>query len=404
VGQSVIVLDLGTSKTVALKATLNEKDGLDILGLVSVSGRGIKKGAISSIEDAGRAADTALRHLAQELGEDEISSVVVTISGNQLEGSTVQGFKPIIPKNRMITGQDVMEVVNHSRSGLFPPERVQIQTIPREFRVDDKRNLTQPVGLTGSKLEVVSFMVTGLTTHVKNFESAVELLDRRVDQFVFSPLASGIGVLSPKEVQEGAIVIDLGASKTDIAVFTSGALSYANCIPVGGNSITSDLSQLLNTSAEEAERLKIQHGSALSHGVSEREAVDVHQLGQPQARPMQRKVLCEIIESRVNELAKIIRNFVEKAGYGSSIKHVVLTGGTSHLPDLTKVFRDVFEGLEVRQAEPVVYKNKDNVGLANAVGAAQFILQTYGDLEPISGTASWQERVKGFWSLLAGKS
>jgi cell division protein FtsA len=205
--QPVVVLDLGTSKAVALKAKLNDSGGLDILGLVSVDGLGIKKGAVSSIEDASRAADTALRHLAQELGTADIEEVVVTISGSQLEGSSVQGFKPIIPKNRTITGQDVMEVVNHSRSGLFPPERVQIQTIPREFRVDEKRNITQPVGLTGAKLEVISFMVTGQTTHVKNFENALELMNRRVNQFVFSPLASGVGVLAAKELQDGALVI-----------------------------------------------------------------------------------------------------------------------------------------------------------------------------------------------------
>jgi cell division protein FtsA len=404
VSQSVVVLDLGTSKAVALKATLDEKNGLEIKGLVTVDGRGIKKGAISSIEDAARAADTALRHLAQELGENELTDVVVTISGSQLEGSTVQGFKPIIPKNRMITGQDVMEVVKHSRSGLFPPERVQIQTIPREFRVDEKRNISQPVGMTGGKLEVLSFMVTGLTSHVKNFESALEMLDRKVNQFVYAPLAAGIGVLTPQEILEGALVVDIGASKTDVAVFSEGALAYAICIPVGGNSITSDLSQLLNTSAEEAERLKIEHGAALSQGVAERDAVDVKQLGQPQARPMQRKVLCEIIESRVTELARILKNYVDKSGYGSSVKHIVLTGGTSHLRNVSNVFESTFEGSKVRQAEPQVFRGKSNLGLANVVGAAQFILQTYDDLEPISGTASWQERVKGLWTLLSGKS
>jgi cell division protein FtsA len=119
---------------------------------------------------------------------------------------------------------------------------------------------------------------------------------------------------------------------------------------------------------------------------------------------MQRKVLCEIIESRMRELVKIISNYLDKSGYRSSVTSIVLTGGTAHLAGIQQVFAESFDGMAVRVAEPSVYKGKSNVGLANAIGAAQFVLQTYDDLEPISGAASWQERVKGLWTLLSGKS
>jgi cell division protein FtsA len=402
--RSVIVVDLGTSKTVAMKASLSDKGALQVAGLVSTDGRGMKKGAIQSIEDAGRAADTALRHLEQELGGIDITKVVLTISGTQLEGSTVQGFKPIIPSNRTITNQDVMEVVNHSRSGITPPGKVQVQTIPREFRVDEKRNISQPVGIPGSKLEVVSYMINGQKEHVANYESAITLLGREVEQFILGPMASGIGVLNGKEMLQGAVVVDLGASKTDVAVFVEGSLAWTITIPVGGNNITGDLAQLLNVSLEEGERLKIQHGSAIANGISDRDAIDVKQLGQPQGRPMQRKVLCEIIESRVKEMAKIIHAQVEKSGYLSAVKgSIVLTGGTAKLREIEKIFSEVFSGLEVRSAEPQLKTPRGDFGFAAVVGAAQFVLQTSDELEPISGPANWQDRIKGFWSMFSGK-
>ncbi|MFO0045913.1 MAG: cell division protein FtsA [Armatimonadota bacterium] len=292
------MVDMGTTHVVAVMASLGETGKIDIHGLVTTTGRGMQKGAVKSVEDAARAVDTALRHLSQETNGKDVTNVVLTVSGTAVEGSNVQGFKPIIPGNRSITNQDVMEVVNHSKSGLFPPDRVQIQTIPREFGVDDKRNIHHPVGMTGSKLEVISYIVTGKTKHVEDIQRAVTLNGRNVQELVYAPLASGIGVINQKELKSGALVIDIGGSKTDIAIFANGSIGQGMCIPIGGNTVTNDLSQLLNTSPEEAERLKIQFGKASSKDIPEREAIEIRQLGQAQPRPMQRRVLCEIIVCR----------------------------------------------------------------------------------------------------------
>lgn len=401
----ITVVEIGATKVVAVAASLGDGQKLQIHGLVTTDSRGAKKGSIVDLEAASRSVDTALRHLAHEIGVDQISEVSLVISGSQLEGSLVQGFKPIIPANRAITNQDVMEVVKHSRSGIFPPDRVQIQAIPREFRVDETRSISKPVGLKGGKLEVVSYLVTGLTSHVRNYEQAVTLSEREISQFVYGPLASGLGVLTQQEIEKGAVVIDIGATKTEVAIFVNGALAYGASIQVGGNNVTNDLSQLLNCDAEEAERLKIGYGMALAGGVSEKEAIEVHQLGHPSGRPMQRKVLCEIVESRMKELAKIVRQHIEKSGYSGVLDGgVILTGGGSLLPKTTDLFSAALNHMPVRANEPSIKNGKGQPGLASAVGAIVFILQTSDDLTPITGGDSWQDRVKGLWSMLSGKN
>ena len=311
----------------------------------------------------------------------------------------------MIPKNRAITNQDVMEVVNHSKSGIFPPDRVQIQTIPREFRVDEVRSVSKPVGMNGAKLEVISYMVTGLANHVKNFEESIKMTGREVEQFVLGPLASGLGILGQADLDMGTVVVDMGATKTDLAIFVNGALAYSVCIPVGGSNVTNDLSQLLNCDFDEAERLKIGYGSAFAEGISEKEAIEVHQLGQPTARPMQRKVLCEIIESRMKEVAKLIRQNVEKSGYGGVLEGgVILTGGATQLPKSKELFAAAMNGMSVRVIEPNIKNGKPQIGLAAAIGATSFLLQTSEDLSPISKSESWQDRAKGLWSMFSGKN
>ena len=401
----VTIVEIGSTKVVAIAAEIGEGQRIEILGLVTADCHGVKKGAIVDLAAASRSVDSALRHLAQDIGKSEINEVALVISGPQLEGSSVQGFKPIIPKNRAITNQDVMEVVNHSKSGIFPPDRVQIQTIPREFRVDEVRSVSKPVGLSGAKLEVISYMVTGMANHVQNFEEAVKMSGREIEQFIFGPLASGLGVVGQADLDKGTVVVDMGASKTDVSIFVNGALAYSVCIPVGGSNVTNDLSQLLNCDFDEAERLKIGYGCAFAEGISEKEAIEVHQLGQPTARPMQRKVLCEIIESRMKEVAKLIRQHVEKSGYGGVLEAgVILTGGATQLPKSRELFSAALNGMPVRVIEPNIKNGKPQVGLAAAIGAISFILQTSEDLSPISKSDSWQDRAKGLWSMFSGKN
>ena len=401
----VTIVEIGSTKVVAIAAEIGEGQHIEIHGLVTADCQGVKKGAIVDLAAASRSVDIALRHLAQDIGKQEITEVSLVISGPQLEGSSVQGFKPIIPKNRAITNQDVMEVVNHSKAGIFPPDRVLIQTIPREFRVDEIRSVSKPVGKSGAKLEVISYMVTGLSNHVNNFEEAVKMTGREVEQFILGPLASGLGVLGQSDLDKGTAVVDMGATKTDLSIFVNGAMAYSICIPVGGSNVTNDLSQLLNCDADEAERLKIGYGCAFSEGISEKEAIEVHQLGQPTARPMQRKVLCEIIESRMKEVAKLIRQNVEKSGYGGVLEGgVILTGGATQLPKSKELFAAAMNGMQVRVIEPNIKNGKPQIGLAAAIGATSFVLQTSEDLSPISKSESWQDRAKGLWSMFSGKN
>ncbi|MCC7230189.1 MAG: cell division protein FtsA [Fimbriimonadaceae bacterium] len=316
---------------------------------------------------------------------------------------------PIYPRSRQITREDVLQVINHSRQLVIPPDRELIQALPREFKIDGQRGIQRPIGMNGSKLEVTTYIVTGQSTHIQNIEKAVAMSGRRVDQLLVSSIASGLGVLSPDEIELGAAVVDIGEGVTDIGIFQGGSIAYSASIPVGGGLVTSDISKLLRTSPEEAERLKVFHGSAVSAAVDERDSVDVTQLGHPSPRPLQRKVLCEITESRMRELAVMVRQQIEKSAlYAVLPGGVVLTGGGSQIQDCERLFSDVLKHLRVRRAEPKLYGGQgmetDRSGLAVSAGMARFAIQCFEDeLGPAAG-GGLKATIKSLFSLISGKS
>ncbi|MBN9502497.1 MAG: cell division protein FtsA [Armatimonadetes bacterium 55-13] len=408
-GDWTAVLDIGSSKVVCLVAMDDGEGGIDLQGLGVAECKGVKRGVVTDLEETSRAIDAAVRRVEQQIGE-KIESLITGVTGTHLEGHNAMGFVPIYPRSRQITREDVLQVINHSRQFMIPPDREMIQALPREFKIDGQRGVQRPIGMNGSKLEVTTYIVTGQTTHIQNIEKATQMTGRRVDQMVVTSLASGLGVLTPDEIELGAVVVDIGEGVTDIGVFQGGSIAYSATIPIGSGLVTSDISKLLRCSPDEAERLKVMHAHATSAGVDERDSVQVIQLGHDEPRALQRKVLCEITESRMRELAVMVRQQIEKSGlYAMLPGGVVLTGGGALLSGSEKLFTEVLKHLRVRHAEPRLYAghgmDTDRSGLATAAGIARFAIQCFDDeLGPASGSGGWKERIRTIFSLISGKA
>jgi cell division protein FtsA len=397
----VAVVDLGSTKAACLVAGEGRNQELEVLSAHAVECKGIKRGEIVDIDETARAVDAVIRRAQQEIGE-EIDSVAVGLYGADVQCVSAQGFVPIYPRNRSVTREDVLQVINHSRLIQLPADREQIQAIPREFRIDGQGGIQHPVGMCGGRLECTTFIVTCKDRHLANIERVVEMSGRRVNQMVLAPLATGLAVLEQDEMQDGVVVVDIGGNSTDVAAFVGGSVAFAVTLPIGGQHVTSDIAKLLKTSAEEAERLKTVHGVATSKLASDRDAVEVKQLGHSDSRPMQRKVLAEIIQSRMKELATMAYQQIEEAGLLNQIPSGwVLAGGGSLLVGCEALFESVVGHNRIRVAEPVVREsNTMGCSFAVALGMARFALESSNDELVVAGDADWKHKIKTIWSLL----
>lgn len=401
----VAVLDLGSTKTVCLAAARADDGDVQVKAVGIAESRGVTKGVVTDLEEAARSLDSAVRRAQGEFA-GTFDELVVSVSGAHIEGTNSQGLVMIYPNSRSITREDVLQVINHSRQHVLPPDRALIQSIPREFRIDGQRGIQKPIGMSGGKLEAVTYLVSGLATQIQNTEKAVESTGRKVEQLVLGPLASGLGVLTAEEIQLGAAVVDIGGGKTDVGIFENGSIAGSATLPIGASHVTSDISKLLKTSPEEAERLKREYGAALGKLAGEKESVDVLQLGQTHARPLQRKVLCEIAESRTREIATMVWQQIERAGKTGLLPGgVVITGGGSALQGTDRVFAEILKHTRVRVAEPHPSASKEDAyGLATALGLARFAIQCFEDeLAPAGGDGGIRERIRTLWSLISGK-
>ena len=127
-------------------------------------------------------------------------------------------------------------------------------------------------------------VLTGDAAPLRNLELCVNRAHLSVERMVATPYASGLAALVDDELEMGAACIDMGGGTTTISVFADGKFVHADAIPVGGNHVTMDLARGLSTRLEDAERLKVMHGSALPGSADDRDVVSVQPIGDDDAR------------------------------------------------------------------------------------------------------------------------
>src|SRR5262249_37324354 len=159
-----------------------------------------------------------------------------------------------------------------------------------------------PVGMAAGRLEVETHVVTAGRSFLQNLARCVEAAEVDVDDIVATPLASGIAVATEAEQALGVLVIDLGGGATHLAAFADGCVRHVSTLPVGGGHLSHDLAVGLRIPLEQAERLKRESGCATSARASS-EYVSIRPMNEEDPVEVPRRVLAEILEPRVAEIA-----------------------------------------------------------------------------------------------------
>jgi cell division protein FtsA len=182
--------------------------------------------------------------------------------------------------------------------------------------------------MCGVRLEVHVHIVTGSIPLIQNLVKCVEQTGIEADHITLQPLASSEAVLSFEEKELGVVLVDIGGGTTDIAVWKEGSLIHSEIIPIGGNHFTNDLAVALKIPHNEAERIKINHGSVLAEHLNQSAHITVQGISGTKPREVQVGVVAEVLGARAEELFGIIHSIIEEKKLIDEVSGgFVLTGG-----------------------------------------------------------------------------
>ncbi len=333
----VVALDIGTTKVCAIAGRKDEHGKIEILGVGKVESAGVTRGVVSNIEKTVKAIKDAVAAAERNSGE-EIKIVHVGIAGQHIKTLQHRGILTRDNDLNEIDQKDIDRLIKDMYKLVLPPGDKILHVIPQEYTIDNEQGITDPIGMSGVRLEANFHIITGQITASNNIYRCIERVGLKVAEMTLEPIASASSVLSDEEKEAGVALVDIGGGTTDITIFQEGIIRHTAVIPFGGNVITKDIKEGCTVMEQQAEKLKVKFGSALSEEVYDNRIITIPGLKGHDPKEISEKNLSLIIQARVEEILDYVVWEIRRSGYENKlIGGIVLTGGGSLLAHIEKL-------------------------------------------------------------------
>lgn len=365
-------IDIGSTQ---ICAVISQKDdsGIKVLGAGVAKAQGLKKGVITNIELASKSIKAALSDATRVAGT-QYEKVIVSISGAYTKSVDSSGVVNV--PNHDIGIREInrsMQMADHNAN--IPNEYEKLHVLPYNFKVDEQEFIEDPLGMNGSRLEVLVHIVTAQKSSLSNLKKAVKSAGIEIDNIVLGGYASAISTINEDEKELGVAVIDLGGATCNMIIHSGNSVRYNDFLGVGSSNITNDLSMALHTPLPAAENVKINYGSLHS---SSNELIELPVLGDESAtHEVSLDIISNVIYARVEETLMILSKTLEDSGYREQIgAGVVLTGGLTKLEGIRELATAIFDNMPIRLAKPRemegLFETLRDPGFSTAIGLVMY--------------------------------
>lgn len=341
IGDIIVGIDIGTSKVCCCLGQINKFNQVEILNSSSVTCEGVKKGKIVSTDAVARAIRFAVSDI--EATQDFIiKSAYVNIIGKYVSiFKTKYGIK-LEDKYVGVTQKNIDTLIRNVGEIEIPEGQQIIDIVPSKF-ITDSRITDDPIGIFTDTLEAEFDVIIADKTAVKNIGMAMQKAGLLMDGIVINGYAMKEIVLSEEEKKDGVLLLDISSGSVDISVFKNNGVLFTDSLPVGGETITNDISIGLEISYQEADKLKKQYGLSRVAYIDNDYSITLSTYnGDKGSKTIKCSELVEIIEARVEEIFSLIKDMLDENGLQNSISSCVIAGqGINSINKSEKVAEDI---------------------------------------------------------------
>ncbi len=346
------VIDVGNTKVSALigSSAKNNDVQVNVVGFGQHASFGIANGIVTDMKEIANSIAKAVEG-AETMAGFPINKVTCSLSGGRSITKVVRIHLKI--DNDQVMKKDLVKIQKMN----IPKEihnYVLLSSSIIKYYVDNDTPVDNPIGIHTNNLIVEINNIYGQSNIIKNITSAIHLCHLSIDKFTICSEASGLSTMIEDERKNGAIVVDIGGHITSIGVFLRNKIIFSDSIPIGGVHITSDIVRGLGTKSEDAEKIKILYGSAISNEMDEYTKINIPIIsedGEIRNQEIPKAMLTAIIKPRIEEIFELVK---ERLSFLSTkpINKVILCGGGANLNNVRN-FASSYLNTSVRIGRPI---------------------------------------------------
>ncbi len=231
------------------------------------------------------------------------SNVSTKYVNTALPGSTV--FSTIIALPPM-SQADLAQAVRYQAEQNIP---LKIDEVKIDWQIVRENPITK---------EKAVMIIAAPKAKTEKVMNLFEMADLDVVCLETSSIAVARAISSPNEPL--VMVLNLGASASEITIIENGIVSHVRNLPVGGTALTRVIARDLGLDNTQAEQFKMRFG-----------------LSQDKLEGQVYKTIKPLIDNIVEEIQRSIKFY--NTQFGGEVKKIFLTGGTARLPEIISCFK-----------------------------------------------------------------
>lgn len=353
----ILGLDIGSNTVRAVVAEPTVHGQIIVRHSLARRSKGMRKGVVSDTPEV----MVVLRDIFDEVGRisrPALKNIYLGVNGTDVKTQLSRGIIAVSRANSEIYKDDINRVIQASEAVNISSNRMILHTMTREFMVDGVSDINDPEGMSGARLEVVSFLVEAFEPAVKNLIKCVESSKGGISALILNPLAAAQAVLNKSQKELGVVLIDIGYNTTGVAVYEEEKLLHTKVLGVGAGHITSDLAVALKVPVEIAEKIKLEYGYASAKDVPSKESIDLGKIDDTLKGSPSKKFVAEVIESRLSEICELVNNELKSIGKDGHLPGgAVLVGGGAKMPGIAELFKN-----ELKLSTKVGFSGQERFG------------------------------------------
>lgn len=334
-------IDIG-SDTIRIIVAESFQKKLRVYAVSSVKSNGVINGKIVDEEQVVKKLKLAISDIEEKLGVD-ITKAIITIPPHDAEYELVSGKVNVINENKLVSGNDILKVMQECTKNMKYMNRELVTIVPIEFDIIKEGYLIETINDPKNKicdqLLLKAIMVTVPTKNIIPIVSVVEKAGIEIVDLNLGIIADYEEV-KPNEIESNVCgIINIGKDITSIGVFNKGIITNSAIIKEGSKNIDDDISYVYYTSLKEARKVKEVFGVAHPYHSNKDETYETFDINDKLIKINQLE-LSEMINKRIVEILNLAKNEL-KLLTNKEISYIIVTGGIIDMPAIKYVVQDV---------------------------------------------------------------
>ena len=345
----LVAIDLGSDTVRAMAAEMTDEGLLRVLG-VECSNKFpcVERGVVTNPTNAGYIINETLKLLANRIRVDALPSAFICVGGRTMQIVSVSSKRDQIRKREVLQELlDEMEAECRHKIESRNPDVSVLDLVPYYYTLDGKQQDYAPTPSQQAMMVQAHFMAfVGKRDLEQKVRDSFARSGKRMELMYVRPDVLLNALASDEDMENGCVILDLGAQTTTMTVYKGTQYLYNKVIPMGGYDITRDIEQI-GVSLSHAEQLKCKYGTACAEMVAVNHRFRIPAPKMPGGEvALMAKDLADIISARLDQMIMPLMDILNKEA--DRFKVLYVTGGGAML-------NGIIEYLQSKTTIPVMY-------------------------------------------------